>query len=502
MSNNINLYVCENYAPEFKSICDEKGWTDVAVIPFPSMCINKRKKEEVSKLLAESNMISSESVVFCSKNCDILTLIPPGTDIEVHTANYCFTHLASDPFINYVLAKDGYIISSGWLKNWRDRIAEAGFDQDTAINFYQDFCKELVFFDAGIYKEAEKDLEELSQFLKLPYIIIPVELECMRMLVDKMVSQRRLHTENMNSSQEIADIQTQCAEYAAIFDLMGRIADYANKRDVIEKVKEIFMIVFGAQQFKYWSNEYDKDSLPTDIRALLLNEEQAFIFSKEKNRFCIKIEWHDILFGAVDVSGFLFSEYIEKYLNFAIEIAKICGLVFSNSEQYEKILKSEQELRYSGTHDALTQLYNRTYINEIIESQTLPPPFTVFMFDIDRLKYVNDNYGHAEGDKLIVDVSAILKKCLRENDIVARIGGDEFVAILPETNAEGAEIIKNRIRQQIEICNSKKQEAHLIISFSIGYAVGETPEDGIEKLMRNADELMYIDKTSKRLLNN
>ncbi|MBC3805680.1 diguanylate cyclase [Acetobacterium fimetarium] len=501
MTTKINLYVCENYAPEFKSICEEKGWTEVGVIPFPSMCVNKRKKEDVSKLLSENSMISNENVVLCSKYCDILTLIPPGTDIEVHSANYCFTHLASDPFINYVLAKDGYIIGSGWLKDWRDRIAEAGFDQETAINFYHDFCKELVFFDAGIYKDAKKDLEELSQFLKLPYIVVPVELECMRMLIDKVVSQRRLHTKNTDNSREIAEIQTQCAEYAAIFDLMGRIADYTNKRNVIEKVKEIFLIVFGAQQFKYWNNEYEKDSLPTDIKSLFLNEEQAYIFSKEQNRFCIKIKWHDILYGAVDVSGFLFPGYIEKYLNFAIEIAKICGLVFSNSEQYEKILKSEQELRYSGTHDALTKLYNRTYINEIIESQAPTHPFTVFMFDIDRLKYVNDHFGHAEGDKLIIAVSAVLKKCLRENDILARIGGDEFVAILPETNAEAAEIIKDRILQQIEIYNTKKQEEHLMISFSIGYAVGETPEDETEKLMRKADDMMYIDKQSKSLLN-
>lgn len=498
----INLYVCENYFPEFNNVCEKNGFADVAVIPFPSMCADKSKKAETARLLIESTADGNEGMVLCSKNCDIRGLIPPGTDIEVHSANYCFSHLASDPFISYVLAKGGYIIGSGWLKNWRNRIAEAGFDQDTAINFYHDFCKELVFFDAGIYKDIEKDLEELSQFLKLPYIVVPVELECMRMMIDSVVSQRRLHTANIINRQEIAELQTQCAEYAAILDLMGRIAEYTNKRDVVEKVKEIFVILFGAQQFKYWNNEYDKDSLPRDIKSLFSNEEQVFIISKEKNRFCIKIKWHDILYGAVDVSGFLFPEYIEKYLNFSIEIAKICGLIFSNSEQYEKILKSEQELRYLATHDSLTHLYNRAYINEIIESQIPPHPFTVFMFDIDRLKYINDNYGHAEGDKLIIAVSAILKKCLRENDIVARIGGDEFIAILPETNAEGAEIIRNRIRQQIEIYNSKKQVAHLTISFSIGYAVGETPEDGIEKVMRNADKMMYIDKMSKRIFNN
>lgn len=499
---NINLFVCENYAPEFINICDEKGWADVTVIPFPSMCVNKSKKEKAKQLLIESSANGNDSMLVCGKNCDILTLIPSDTDIEVHPANHCFTHLASESFINYVIAKGGYIVGSGWLKNWRQRIAEAGFTQDIAIRFYHDFCQELVFLDAGIYPDAEKDLVELSQFLKLPYVVIPVELECMRMLMEKVVSQRRLHTKDYDNSQAIAQIQTQCAEYAAIFDLMGKIAAFANKRDAIEKVKEIFMMVFGAQQFKYWNNDYDKDSLPTDIKALFLQKDQDLHFSKEKNRFCIKIKWQDKLFGAVDVSGFLFPEYIEKYLNFAIEIVKICGLVFSNNEQYEKILKSEQDLRYSGTHDALTDLYNRTYINEILDRQTPSLPFTVFMFDIDRLKYVNDNYGHAEGDKLITNVAIILKKCFRETDIVARIGGDEFVAILQDIDTDGAEIIESRIKQQIEIHNRIRREIHLKISFSIGYAVGKMPEDSIETAMKVADEQMYKDKMSKRGLPN
>jgi diguanylate cyclase (GGDEF)-like protein len=495
----INLYVCENYAPELISVCEKSGWSDVAVIPFPSMCLDKSKREETARLLTEKTAQNREGVVLCSKNCDILALLPPGADLEIHQANYCFTHFAGEPFINYVLTKGGYIMSLGWLKNWRARIAEAGFDRETAISFYHDFCQEIVFFDAGIYADAEKDLADVSQYLELPYVVIPVGLDYMHLMIEKVLSQRRLHSMNLDHSQAIAEIQIQCAEFGAIFDLMGKIAAYANKRDAIEKVKEIFMMLFGAQQFKYWNDDYDKDSLPKDIKELL-TDEQDFVFAKEENRFCIKIKWHDKVFGVVDVGGFLFPEYIEKYLNFAIEIVKICGLVFSNNEQFEKILKSEQDMRYSSTHDALTDLNNRAYINEILEQQTMPIPFTVFMFDIDRLKHVNDQYGHADGDKLITSVAAILKKCFRESDIVARIGGDEFVAILQDIDTEGAEIIKNRIKQQIEIYNQSRQETHLQISFSIGYAAGETSEDTIEEMMKKADELMYIDKMSRRTI--
>ena len=319
-----------------------------------------------------------------------------------------------------------------------------------------------------------------------------------KVMINSALAEHRLHESKANSIQAISEIQTQCAEYAAIFDLMRRISTISHKRDAIEKVKEIFLIIFGAQKFKYWNTDYETDSLPEDIKVLLQNTEQEFFLSKEDNRFCIKIKWHDKLFGVIDVSGFLFPEYIEKYLNFALEIVTICGLVFSNNEQYEKILKSEQDMRYTGTHDALTDLYNRAFINEILDNQTPHIPFTVFMFDIDRLKVVNDQYGHAEGDNLIRSVALILEKCFRETDVLARIGGDEFVAILQGIHADDAEKIKIRIKEEIEIHNHGKQNDHLKISFSIGYAIGDKREDTIETVMISADERMYKDKMSKR----
>jgi diguanylate cyclase (GGDEF)-like protein len=494
----MNLYVCENYFPEVNSICENKNFLDVEVVPFPPMCVDKSKKAETLKLLTESTIGGRESAVLCSRHCEICGMIPSDASIKVFSANYCFGHLASELVIEYVLTKGGYIIGLGWLNKWRERIAEAGFDQATARIFYHDFCHELVFFDAGINAEANMEIAELSAFLDLPYTVIPIELESLGLMIDSVVSERRLHGTKSENNEIIMEMEIQCAEYAAIFDFMGRLAAYSNKRDVIEKVKEIFMIVFGAQKFKYWNNDLDNDSIPEDVRTLLLEQDKDFVIIKDENRFCIKIHWKEKYFGVIDVSGFIFPQYIEKYLNFAIEIVKICGLVFSNNEQYEKILKSEQEQRYSSTHDALTDLYNRTYIKEITNQNSQTIPFMVFMFDIDKLKYVNDNYGHEEGDKLIVNTAAILKKCFRETDIVARIGGDEFIAILYDTNTDSVEIYSNRIRQQVEMYNCTRQDEHLEISFSVGVAVGENQSDTIEAMMNLADERMYADKVQKR----
>lgn len=202
-------------------------------------------------------------------------------------------------------------------------------------------------------------------------------------------------------------------------------------------------------------------------------------------------------FGIIETGEFLFPKYIDKYLNFAIEIVKLCGLILTNNQQYEKILDSEKELQYLSYHDAVTGLYNRVYINSVL-NEGLQDKVCVFMFDIDKLKYVNDHFGHLEGDKIIKNVANILKNCFREEDIVARIGGDEFLAVIQESNRENIEHIRNRIYEEIKFYNRNRVETHLEISISIRLEVQKDMEESIEYLMKKADLHMYLDKMSKK----
>jgi len=324
-------------------------------------------------------------------------------------------------------------------------------------------------------------------------------MELIRAMLLSAIYEWQLHITAQENKKTTAEVRAQSAEYSAIFDLIGKISVQTNKRDTIEKVKEIFLTIFGTQNFKYWDNDYDHDSLPKEIEELFFDQDQTFIHFEKENRFCIKVHWNERLYGVIDVSGFLFPEYIQRYRNFAIEIVKILGLALSNNEHYEKVLKSEEELQYLSFHDALTGLYNRTYLNDLLKrpADTIQP--SVYMFDIDKLKYVNDNFGHAEGDKLIINVAEILEKSLRETDTVARIGGDEFVAILPETDEETAEIIKERITYEIMDYNRNIQEAHLKIGISMGFAAWKGNKETIENLIQKADKRMYQDKNKKSL---
>ncbi len=105
--------------------------------------------------------------------------------------------------------------------------------------------------------------------------------------------------------------------------------------------------------------------------------------------------------------------------------------------------------------DSLTGLYNRRFFEEsvkklIAESKRNRNIFTVVMFDIDRLKYVNDNFGHLKGDELLVNFANAVRKNIRENDFASRWGGDEFILVLKGTGLSMAENISYRMQQEFE----------------------------------------------------
>ncbi len=152
--------------------------------------------------------------------------------------------------------------------------------------------------------------------------------------------------------------------------------------------------------------------------------------------------------------------------------------------------KEEQEIKYLSFHDQMTGLYNRRYFESEMErldnSRLLP--ISIIMSDIDGLKKVNDQYGHAKGDEYIKVVAEEIKKAVRSEDILARVGGDEFAILLPKTAQGEVEKIEQRIQRNVEKLNDNYDYP---ISISTGFAVKEKKDTELEDVFKSADYLMY-----------
>lgn len=167
----------------------------------------------------------------------------------------------------------------------------------------------------------------------------------------------------------------------------------------------------------------------------------------------------------------------------------VCLTVTDITEQHQV----RENLQYVSTHDTLTGLYNQNYFyTELVRFEhSRAYPVTVGFIDLDGMRAVNEKLGHVAGDDLLKRATSVLQSAFRSEDIVARVGGDEFAILLPNTDVTTSRHILSRIQTKLSLHNSTHRTPEL--SFSIGVATAEKGQSLTEAL-KQADHSMYEDK--------
>jgi diguanylate cyclase (GGDEF)-like protein/PAS domain S-box-containing protein len=173
--------------------------------------------------------------------------------------------------------------------------------------------------------------------------------------------------------------------------------------------------------------------------------------------------------------------------------ARVAGTVTDITDKIQYV----EQLRFANTHDQLTGLFNRSFFDAEIDrmKSSRHYPVSVVMADIDGLKLVNDSFGHAAGDSLIKRAAQALRESFRGEDMVARIGGDEFAAILP---AADEQVVKEAIKRVLA-CQEEfsRTDGEHTLSISLGSATAKNA-DQLGEALRLADSRMYYYKKRKQ----
>lgn len=191
----------------------------------------------------------------------------------------------------------------------------------------------------------------------------------------------------------------------------------------------------------------------------------------------------------------IFSDERDYLLLFFSDITRSKNFELKEIKESDRIKNNVYDISEMGRiyyKDYLTGLYNRAFFNEELSRLDVKRqlPLTVIMGDVNSLKLINDAFGHEMGDKTLIRVGEIMKKNFREEDIISRIGGDEFAILLPRTTEEVANKIVDRIKMD---CAANPLE-YLIINISFGVATKVMEDEDISKIIQKADNRMYYMK--------
>jgi diguanylate cyclase (GGDEF)-like protein len=187
---------------------------------------------------------------------------------------------------------------------------------------------------------------------------------------------------------------------------------------------------------------------------------------------------------AAQLAPMILVAYITTMLSSDIRRALLHIKMLSEKDELTDVLNMRAFAAVAERVSRQAARYNHTY--------------TVLMVDSDSLKVVNDKFGHQAGNRLLQMLVQCIQAQLRETDVLARYGGDEFIVLLPETSAAGAEIVASRIRQRVEAATLTTRERPVTTTISVGVASYPEHAADLESVMERADQALYASKSGGR----
>jgi diguanylate cyclase (GGDEF)-like protein len=184
-----------------------------------------------------------------------------------------------------------------------------------------------------------------------------------------------------------------------------------------------------------------------------------------------------------------------------IMIAPVAG--YAHISVSTQLRDANERLRALSETDPLTQTFNRRRFLEVALQQLALArrycfPTTLLLIDFDNFKQINDQLGHAAGDRVLVDAAGIMGGALRDSDTLARFGGEEFIVLLPHTAREGALLVAERVMTAIRSHTFHHQDHEIRVTVSIGGVTCETSETTLDAMTSKADLLLYASKQAGR----
>jgi signal transduction histidine kinase len=262
----------------------------------------------------------------------------------------CFHLIAGESLVAEAITGGGYLITPGWLADWRAHLADMGFAPETSGEFFKDFARELVLFDTNIDPESRARLDELTQTVGLPGKRIGVGLDHTRLLLARIVLEWRLEEEHRGSRERdrrhARELAKHVADHVSAMDLLARLAKTRDEAEAIAAIEELFRMLFAPATWHYLRVERGQTMTGTDVPEELLTAlrqlDAPYAWTPSGQGFLLRITWDNQVLGLIAADHLAFPEYRERYLNLALAMTGVCGLAIENARTHKQLVEAEK----------------------------------------------------------------------------------------------------------------------------------------------------------------
>lgn len=308
-------------------------------------------------------------------------------------------------------------------------------------------------------------------------------------------------------SQEMALVEDEWSIYRVVLEVARKVLDFFNCAILLvdEQTKELVIVdehgypagtrgmriaLTGERGISRWVAVNGKALYVPDVR-----QDDRYVpgVPEARSELAVPIKIRNRVLGVLNVESY-------KADAFDKDEALLLQALASQLAVALELNRARSELDRLTITDPLTGVYNRRYLDRVLpteqdRAERFDRPFALMMLDLDDFKIINDRYGHRKGDQILVAFAQALQRNVRSIDAVVRYGGDEFLVVLLETDAEGAgkacERIRSRVVEALERSPSVPEGAS--IGVSVGLAV-RNPGENVDEKLAQADQRMYSEK--------
>ncbi|MFO7859994.1 MAG: diguanylate cyclase [Desulfosalsimonas sp.] len=512
------VLVCEHFINEARAAVSELELCGVACASFPARCGRPPVTvEELRQAAAQAAPgPDARTVVFGGCCIDgIESFLTDAEGVSICSTPQCFEVVASKSFVEKLMAEGAFLVTPGWLTQWRQWIDQAGFDRPTARQYFAESMKRIVLLDTGIDSTAAQNLEAFAAFVDLPALQIPVGLDMFKVIVHRRVLMERQTAAGRRAQQNRQQHQQEQADFAMTLDLLSQLPGAVTEKQAFASTASVFTMFFAPGAIVYAEKENHMEP-----RALCLQRDGSAVdasgqaprimqlietsrLTRGRDHLTLRMASRPGCIRGLEVQSVAFPQYLDRYAHIAQAVGDVCGLAIDNARSHENLVENQKRLHLMATIDSLTGVANRAYFmekagEEITRARRYNTGFALVIMDVDYFKQINDNLGHPAGDTVLKAIAAICRAELRDSDFFGRVGGEEFAAILCDAGLEQAITAAERMRQSIASHEFKTDGETLRCTASFGLTAWTGPEDDLTQMFKRADTALYQAKNQGR----